>query len=69
MQLGGQVAPALAAAHAAGSVHRDIKPENIMVRADGYAKVVDFGQALLDSTAGVPGVPGGSGDTIINSRR
>ena len=45
LKIGVQVSEGLAAAHQAGIIHRDIKPENIMLRKDGYAKVLDFGLA------------------------
>ena len=47
IDMGLQMAGALAAAHARSLVHRDIKPENVMVRRDGYVKVLDFGLAKL----------------------
>jgi serine/threonine-protein kinase len=62
-----QTGSALAAAHDAGIVHRDIKPENVMLRPDGYVKVLDFGLAKLTASAFASGITDGATRTVMET--
>ena len=52
VEIARQILEALRAAHGVGIIHRDLKPANIMVRFDGYVKVLDFGLARRIPMAG-----------------
>ena len=60
-----QIGSALTAAHESDIIHRDIKPENVMVRPDGYVKVLDFGIAKLTE----PSINNSNVSTLINTEQ
>src|SRR5262245_58876641 len=47
VEIGGQIARRLAAAHEKGIVHSDLKPENVFVTSEGHVQILDFDIAKL----------------------
>ncbi|MBI3696435.1 MAG: serine/threonine-protein kinase [Acidobacteria bacterium] len=65
LDIGIQAATALARAHESGITHRDLKPENLLVRPDGYVKILDFGLAKLKEKE--PPAEGASAATTVDA--
>jgi Tol biopolymer transport system component len=64
IEIGTQIAYGLAAAHERGIIHRDLKPENIFLTKDGHVKLLDFGLAKDQSSAGNGSLTSGAALTM-----